>query len=335
MVGLNDKVISITDLQSREYKGLALNDYTVAEIENTVSKYGCVSIPTTVIDIISDVRNPKGEYGVLATTKFLYTKLGISYTEVYTLCDRFVRKHNLIYVNVFNSLDNKGFTDYCKAIDNIIGEDKGIMIELLSKALNLSIQQSKMLIGIVLYLNSYNGFIMEYMVSEMIALHPTLSVMGSIELDGCTIPNTVLDKDWGIDLLVSAYNGAIQLPLQLKSYTHLGKSRTALEHTFKAHMDYKKKFKGLKNKETKGNVYYLHYSAANLSITIPKADFTHILPQSRELMCRRFDTDTLDLRKVPIWEVCYILEELSHSIKAQFEEITEETTQCNYILFTK
>lgn len=318
----NKRLINTKDLL-KEGSVTALNDYTVEEIKQTVEKYGDVSIPLSVLDIIAYVRDSKSGYGVLTTTKYLYTQIGVwgdVNQSAYKIVDRFVRKNGLIYLSVFDKLENKSFTNYVCCIDKILGSDMGVMADILAQTHNLPIEVAERVIGIVVYLNSYNGFIMEYMVSEMVSTHPTLyTIEDGVEFDGDLISPSILDKDWGIDLLIGVgeerEDGAIQIPLQIKSYTHLGKSRTALSHTFKAHSDYKKKYKGVLERESKGNVYYLHYRVADLSITVPKADFNYTLPQSRELAYRVFNTDTLDLRVVPIWEVCHILEEVAERIR--------------------
>lgn len=297
---------------------ILLKDYILEDIKETVENHGDQLLPLSVLNIIADIKDPRSNYGVLSTLKHIYTQIGTWDTvckSAYEIVSRYVRKNNLIYMSVFNSLDNKNFTTYVGSLNKIIGNDMDTMADILAKKHNLDHSMAKVVIDIIVYLNSYNGFILEYMVSEMVAIHPTLKVLTEgIVLNGNKYTPSMLDKDWGIDLIVTTNDSDIHIPLQIKSYTHLGKSRTSLQHTFTDHIEYKMKHKGLLDRESKGNVYYLHYRATDLSLMIPKADFNYTLPQSKELMHRVFDTSKLTYNRIPIWEVCYLLDEVAEQI---------------------
>jgi len=331
--------ISINKLRKQEHNKIQLNDYTLEELSNTVNKYGSVTVPGAVLTVIADVRDSKSDYGVLASVKHIYSSLedvwAIITARAFPMVEQCIRANNILFTQIFNGLEVKSFTEYCKVIDSQLGADKDNLVERVSKALDVDYKSAEWFVGIRLYPYTFNGFIMEYMISEMLAQHPSIEVLHEgVTINDKWISPLELDTKWGIDMLIAPKGQRdIITPIQIKSKTHLYKSREPLQHTFKAHADYKRMYKGIQDKETKGNVYYLHYCMSTLSITIPQWDFEHTLPQSRELSNRVYRADKLDLRYVPIWEVAYLLEELISDIRKHTAEVGADMEQLEVFQF--
>lgn len=313
---MKNKIVQIKDIDK-----LGLDEVTKNSIMKHCATYGSATLPKDILTILTDMRKTNNRYGAYSSKKVILEMSGINNehkAKISQILKVYENKKGLIYLNIFDSLDIKAFDNYVKALEGILKDDIDVLSEDISNKCNIDKSIAKAFINVYMALNSYNGFIMEYLIEQIISINDRYSSLGDVVINGDLFKASVLDLQWGIDKIIAPIGVAdLWLPLQIKSYTNVRVKRQKLAHTFKNHKDYKKLHKSILERELKGNVYYLFYDINSLRIcliqNIPK-QFT--LPQSRELEHQTIFNPKIEYRE--IWELHSILDELVTDIVTEY-----------------
>lgn len=309
--------ININDKEKLETLGI--DNITLESIEDYVNRVGVLKVPTNVLVLLSELRTPNNLYGAYSSYKTILEMA--SFTKEYSkivndIVQTYQRRKDLIYMDVFSKLPIKTFENYVEALDLIIKDDIEDLAAAISGKCNVGLKMAKDFLNVYIYLNSYNGFIFEYLLKQMLNISERYECLEGLQIDGETfISMGSLDKEWGIDMVLKDECTDFIIPLQLKSYTHLCTNRNKLEHTFNNHKDYKRLYSNIEDKETKGNVYFLHYDSSRLKIALCRnLDIDTTIPKSRDLQYRVINKDDLDLVYYDIWEIGNLLDALVEDI---------------------
>lgn len=313
---MSNRRINIKDIEA-----LGLDNITVNSINASLCNNGSITLPKDVLTILSDMRKTNNRYGAYSSKKMVLEMSGINSehkTEINKIIKAYEYKKGLVYLDVFKSLDVKSFDKYVEALEGIIEADIYGLSGVISKKCNIDESIAKDFINVIVALNSFNGFIMEYLIEQIITINNRFYSVGDVAINGDLFKASVLDLQWGIDTVIAPIDVAdIQLPLQIKSYTNVRVSRDKLSKTFDAHKQYKKLFCSLIEKELKGNVYYIFYDINSLRICIIQniqKEFT--LPKSRELEHQLIFNPIIEF--IEVWELPQLLEELVEDIVNEY-----------------
>lgn len=302
------KTINLKDIDT-----LGLDDITKNSIKNYVGANGSITLPKDILTILSDMRKSNNKYGAYSSKKMILEMSGINEghkTNISNILKAYENKKGLIYLEVFGGLDIKAFDKYVEALELITKADIYGLSEDISNKCNIDKSIAKDFINVYMALNSYNGFIMEYLIEQIISINSRFSSLGDVVINGDLFKASVLDLQWGIDTILAPIDIAdIWLPLQIKSYTNVRVKREKLAHTFNDHKDYKKLHQSLLERELKGNIYYLFYDINSLRIClIQNIQKQFTLPQSRELEHQIIFNPIIEF--IEVWELPSILDEL-------------------------
>lgn len=308
-------------LKLEDIRTLGLDAVTQNSIYNYVDKKGNLTLPKSILTILSDMRKPNNRYGVYSSKKFILEQSGIEIdhkVEIRKILKAYEYKKGLIYLDIFDRLAIKSFDKYVEALESIIEADIYRLAEVIVNKCSIDKSIAKDFINIYMALNSYNGFIMEYLIEQIISINSRFSSLGDVVINGDLFKASVLDLQWGIDTIIAPLDVAdIWLPLQIKSYTNVRVKRDVLAHTFNDHKDYKKLYESLLERECKGNVYYLFYDINSLRIClIQNIQKDFILPKSRELQHQTIFNPIIDF--IEVWELPQILDELVEDIVNEY-----------------
>lgn len=319
-----NKIIKLEDIDV-----LGLDDITKNSIMHHCATNGSLTLPKDILTILTDMRRTNNTYGAYGSKKMLLEMSGINAEHKATISKvlkGYEYKKGLIYLDVFRGLDTKEFDKYVEALDEIIKADVPKLSEVISNKCNIDKSIAKDFINVYMALNSYNGFIMEYLIEQIISINDRFRSLGDVVINGDLFKSSVLDLHWGIDTILAPIDIAdVQLPLQIKSHTNVRVKREYLSHTFEAHKEYKKLHQSLIERECKGNVYYLFYDINSLSICLIQniiKEFT--LAKSKELEHQIIYNPIM--KTVEVWELPQILDELVDDIvKEYLDEGTNAT----------
>lgn len=313
---MKNNTIKLKDIDT-----LGLDEITKNSIVKHCATNGAITLPKDILTILSDMRKPNNRYGAYSSKKIVLEMSGINGEHKATISKiigAYQTKKNLIYLEVFEGLDVKSFDKYVEALDDIIEADIYGLSEVISNKCNIDKSIAKDFINVYMALNSYNGFIMEYLIEQIIPINSRYRSLGDVIINGDLFKASVLDLQWGIDTIIAPIDIAdIWLPLQIKSYTNVRVKREKLAHTFNDHKDYKKLHQSLLERELKGNVYYLFYDINSLRICLIQniqKEFT--LPKSRELEHQIIINPIIEF--VEVWELPHILDELVADIVNEY-----------------
>lgn len=319
-----NRIIKLEDIDA-----LGLDDITKNSILHHCATNGSITLPKDILTILSDMRKSNSKYGAYSSKKMILEMSGINAEHKATISKiigAYQIKKGLIYLDVFEGLDIKSFDRYVEALDKIIEADVYKLSEVIANKCSIDKSIAEDFIKIYMALNSYNGFIIEYMIEQIITINDRFRNLGDVVINGDLFKASVLDLQWGIDTIIAPLDMAdVHLPLQIKSYTNVRVKREYLSHTFEAHKDYKKLYKSLIERECKGNVYYLFYDINSLRIClIQNIQKEFILPKSKELEHQIIFNPIIEF--VEVWELPQILDELVEAIvKEYLDEDTNAT----------
>lgn len=304
LINVNDK---------EKLNGLELDNVTIEAVLEAVEQKGSIDIPIDVLVILSDMRCPNNKYGAFSSKKMVLEWSGINADHkntINSILRQYEWQKGLLYMDVFNSLDTKTFEAYVEALNGIIRADMPFLIEKVASNCNISHSLAEDFLNVYMALRTYNGFIMEYLITQMLLLSNRYDVLEQLNINGSEIDNRALDKDYGIDVVAAPIDVTeVTLPLQLKAQTNFRVKREYLQKTFDNHKQYKKLYDNLKDKECKGNVYYLHYDMHSLRVAlIQNRQFTYALPMSKEL--EHMVVPNPIFKYVEIWDVMDILDNI-------------------------
>lgn len=325
--------INISDREA--IQRLGVDAVTLESIERALEERGSIEIPTEVLEIMADMRNPKSIYGAYDNKKYLYEYIGhrFSHNDVIgKMIKVYANDKGILFADIFHSIEDKKFTTYAKALNDRVKDDMDSLVDRVLIDTDINDRAiAKDFIVIHLFFNTYGGFVMEYMLKAMLLLSDNFNVLDKVKIRGTEIDADTLDKKYGVDLLIvpTMFDDDIHIPLQIKSETHNRVSRDALTKTFNAQSDYKRKHKGIVDKEAKGIIYYLHYDMFNLKIAlINNIQFSRALPMSNELMGMCPNKATYNY--VEVWDVEEILDKLSNQI---YYDVIAEVDEEKYVAF--
>lgn len=308
-------------IKLKDIDKLGLDEITKNSIVKHCATNGSISLPKDILTILSDMRKTNNKYGAYSSKKIVLEMSGINEEHKATISQiikAYEYKKGLIYLDVFEGLDIKAFDKYVEALELIIEADIYGLSEVISNKCNIDKSIAKDFINVYMALNSYNGFIMEYLIEQIININSRYRSLGDVIINGDLFKASVLDLQWGIDTIIAPIDIAdIWLPLQIKSYTNVRVKREKLAHTFNDHKDYKKLHQSLLERELKGNVYYLFYDINSLRICLIQniqKEFT--LPKSRELEHQIIFNPIIEFKEV--WELPHILDELVADIVNEY-----------------
>ena len=217
-------------------------------------------------------------------------------------------------MDIFNSLDTKTFEAYVEALNEVIKDDIDMLVDKIVSKCNIDKSLAKDFLNVYMALRTYNGFIMEYLITQMLLISDRYDVLEQLNINDGVISSRALDKDYGIDILAIPLDVTdVNIPLQLKAQTNFRVKRDYLTKTFNNQKKFKKLYGNIVDKESKGNVYYLHYDMYSLRVAlIQNREFTYALPMSRELEHTIIANPIF--KYVEVWDVVEILDRLVDDI---------------------
>lgn len=308
-------LVNIEDVN--KIKALGLDDITLESIERALEHRGSLDIPIDVLVILRDMRCPNNKYGAYSSKKMLLEWSGINAEHkdvINNIIGYYERSKGLLYMDIFNSLDIKTFEAYVEALNGIIKDDIDVLVDKIVSKCNIDKSLAKDFLNVYMALRTYNGFIMEYLITQMLLISDRYNVLEQLNINDGVISGRALDKDYGIDILAIPLDVTdVNIPLQLKAQTNFRVRRDKLQKTFNSHKDFKKLYDNIIDKEAKGNVYYLHYDMSSLRVAlIQNREFTYALPMSRELEHTIIANPIF--KYVEVWDVVEILDSLVDDI---------------------
>lgn len=322
MTNKNNVTVKLEDIGA-----LGLDDITKNSISASLCNNGSITLPKDILTILSDMRKPNNKYGAYSSKKMILEMSGINEEHKATISQiikAYENKKRLIYLEIFEGLDVKSFDKYVEALGRTTEADIYGLSEVISNKCNISKGLAKDFIDVYMALNSYNGFIMEYLIEQIISINSRFRSLGDVIINGDLFKASILDLQWGIDTIIAPIDiSDIWLPLQIKSYTNVRVKREKLAHTFNDHKDYKKLHQSLLERECKGNVYYLFYDINSLRICLIQniqKEFT--LAKSRELEHQIIINPIIEF--IEVWELPQLLDELVEDIVNEYldEDVT-------------
>lgn len=308
-------LINIED--RNKVKALGLDNITLESIERALEDKGSIDIPIDVLVILRDMRCPNNKYGAYSSKKMLLEWSGINSEHkdaINNIIGYYERSKGLLYMDIFNSLDTKTFEAYVEALNEVIKDDIDVLVDRIVSICNIDKSLAKDFLNVYMALRTYNGFIMEYLITQMLLLSDRYDVLEQLNINDGVISSRALDKDYGIDILAVPLDVTdVNIPLQLKAQTNFRVKRDKLQKTFNNHKDFKRLYDNIIDKETKGNVYYLHYDMSSLRVAlIQNREFTYALPMSRELEHTVIANPIF--KYVEVWDIVEILDSLVEDI---------------------
>lgn len=309
--------LSVNIEDRNKLKTLGLDDITLESIERALEDRGSIDIPIDVLVILRDMRCPNNKYGAYSSKKMLLEWSGINSEHkdvINNIVGYYERSKGLLYMDIFNSLDTKTFEAYVEALNEVIKDDINKLVDKIVSKCNIDKSLAKDFLNVYMALRTYNGFIMEYLITQMLLISDRYDVLEQLNINGKSINGNELDTDYGIDVLAVPLDVTdVNIPMQLKSQTNLRVRRDKLQKTFKDQMRFKKLYGNIRDRETKGNVYYLHYDINSLRVAlIQNREFTYALPMSRELEHTLIANPIF--KYVEVWDVVEILDRLVDDI---------------------
>ena len=308
-------LINIED--RNKVNALGLDDITLESIERALEDRGSIDIPIDVLVILSDMRCPNNKYGAYSSKEMLLKWSGINEEHkdaINNIIGQYQRYKGLLYMDIFNSLDTKTFEAYVDALNEVIKDDIDMLVDKIVSKCNIDKSLAKDFLNVYMALRTYNGFIMEYLITQMLLISDRYDVLEQLNIKGKTINGDELDTDYGVDVLAVPLDVTdVNIPMQLKSQTNLRVRRDKLQKTFNNQKDFKKLYGNITEREAKGNVYYLHYDINSLRVAlIQNREFTYALPMSRELEHTIIANPIF--KYVEVWDIMEILDRLVEDI---------------------
>ena len=308
-------LINIED--RNKVNALGLDDITLESIERALEDRGSIDIPIDVLVILSDMRCPNNKYGAYSSKEMLLKWSGINEEHkdaINNIIGQYQRSKDLWYMDIFNSLETKTFEAYTDALNEVIKDDIDMLVDKIVSKCNIDKSLAKDFLNVYMALRTYNGFIMEYLITQMLLISDRYDVLEQLNIKGKTINGDELDTDYGVDVLAVPLDVTdVNIPMQLKSQTNLRVRRDKLQKTFNNQKDFKKLYGNITEREAKGNVYYLHYDVNSLRVAlIQNREFTYALPMSRELEHTIIANPIF--KYVEVWDVVEILDRLVEDI---------------------
>lgn len=309
--------LSVNIGDRNKLKALGLDDITLESIERALEDRGSIDIPIDVLVILSDMRCPNNKYGAYSSKEMLLKWSGINEEHkdaINNIIGQYQRYKGLLYMDIFNSLDTKTFEAYVDALNEVIKDDIDMLVDKIVSKCNIDKSLAKDFLNVYMALRTYNGFIMEYLITQMLLISDRYDVLEQLNINGKNVDGDMLDRDYGVDVLAVPIDVTdINIPLQLKSQTNLGVKRDKLQKTFNNQKKFKKLYNNIVDREAKGNVYYLHYDVNSLRVAlIQNREFTYALPMSRELEHTLIANPIF--KYVEVWDVVEILDRLVEDI---------------------
>lgn len=319
--------LSINIEDRNKVKALGLDDITLESIERALEDRGSLDIPIDVLVILRDMRCPNNKYGAYSSKKMLLEWSGINSEhkdDINNIIGYYERSKGLLYMDIFNGLDTKTFEAYVEALNGVIKDDIDMLVDKIVSKCNIDKSLAKDFLNVYMALRTYNGFIMEYLITQMLLISDRYDVLEQLNINDGVISGRALDKDYGIDILAIPLDVTdVNIPMQLKSQTNLRVRRDKLQKTFDNHKDFKRLYDNIIDKEAKGNVYYLHYDMSSLRVAlIQNREFTYALPMSRELEHTIIANPIF--KYVEVWDVVEILDRLVDDICYNILEDVED-----------
>lgn len=321
---MTDIKINISDIE--KVRVLGMDDITVDSIMNKIDHCGCLTVPLNILTILTDMRCPNNKYGAYSSKKLLLEWSGINSEHkdhINNIISQYERQKGILYMDVFEGLPIKTFDAYTEALNKTIGDDLGALVDKIVYKCHIDKTMASDFINVYMALRTYNGFIMEFMIKQMLQISNRYKVLDKIFLNDGFISSGILDKEYGIDILTVPIDVSdVNIPLQLKSQTHFKVNRRHLEKTFDDHKQYKKLHNGIVERELKGNVYFLHYDMHSLRVALLKnKQFNNALPMSKEL--EHLVLPNPIFKYVEVWDVLTILDDLVNDIEYNvYEEVS-------------
>lgn len=309
--------LSVNIGDRNKLKALGLDDITLESIERALEDRGSIDIPIDVLVILSDMRCPNNKYGAYSSKEMLLKWSGINEEHkdaINNIIGQYQRSKDLWYMDIFNSLETKTFEAYTDALNEVIKDDIDMLVDKIVSKCNIDKSLAKDFLNVYMALRTYNGFIMEYLITQMLLISDRYDVLEQLNIKGKTINGDELDTDYGVDVLAVPLDVTdVNIPMQLKSQTNLRVRRDKLQKTFNNQKDFKKLYGNITEREAKGNVYYLHYDVNSLRVAlIQNREFTYALPMSRELEHTIIANPIF--KYVEVWDVVEILDRLVEDI---------------------
>lgn len=316
-VYLNMAKLSVNIGDRNKLKALGLDDITLESIERALEQRGSIDIPIDVLVILRDMRCPNNKYGAYSSKKMLLEWSGINSEhkdDINNIIGYYERSKGLLYMDIFNGLDTKTFEAYVEALNGVIKDDIDMLVDKIVSKCNICKSLAKDFLNVYMALRTYNGFIMEYLITQMLLISDRYDVLEQLNINDGVISSRALDKDYGIDILAIPLDVTdVNIPLQLKAQTNFRVRRDKLQKTFDNHKDFKRLYDNIIDKEAKGNVYYLHYDMSSLRVAlIQNREFTYALPMSRELEHTIIANPIF--KYVEVWDIMEILDRLVEDI---------------------
>ncbi|HBG0137518.1 TPA: hypothetical protein KPB65_003675 [Clostridioides difficile] len=307
--------INIKDVN--KVKSLGLDNITIDSIERALEQRGSIDIPIDVLVILRDMRCPNNKYGAYSSKKMLLEWSGINSEHkdvINNIVGYYERSKGLLYMDIFNSLDTKTFEAYVEALNEVIKDDINKLVDKIVSKCNIDKSLAKDFLNVYMALRTYNGFIMEYLITQMLLISDRYDVLEQLNVNGKIINSDELDTDYGVDILAVPIDVTeVNIPLQLKAQTNFRVKRDYLTKTFNNQKKFKKLYGNIVDKESKGNVYYLHYDMYSLRVAlIQNREFTYALPMSRELEHTIIANPIF--KYVEVWDIVEILDRLVEDI---------------------
>ncbi|SJP68443.1 Uncharacterised protein [Clostridioides difficile] len=309
--------LSVNIGDRNKLKALGLDDITLESIERALEQRGSIDIPIDVLVILRDMRCPNNKYGAYSSKKMLLEWSGINSEhkdDINNIIGYYERSKGLLYMDIFNGLDTKTFEAYVEALNGVIKDDIDMLVDKIVSKCNICKSLAKDFLNVYMALRTYNGFIMEYLITQMLLISDRYDVLEQLNINDGVISSRALDKDYGIDILAIPLDVTdVNIPLQLKAQTNFRVRRDKLQKTFDNHKDFKRLYDNIIDKEAKGNVYYLHYDMSSLRVAlIQNREFTYALPMSRELEHTIIANPIF--KYVEVWDIVEILDRLVEDI---------------------
>ena len=214
LINVNDK---------EKLNGLELDNVTIEAVLEAVEQKGSIDIPIDVLVILSDMRCPNNKYGAFSSKKMVLEWSGINADHkntINSILRQYEWQKGLLYMDVFNSLDTKTFEAYVEALNGIIRADMPFLIEKVASNCNISHSLAEDFLNVYMALRTYNGFIMEYLITQMLLLSNRYDVLEQLNINGSEIDNRALDKDYGIDVVAAPIDVTIIATKRSNRFCH-------------------------------------------------------------------------------------------------------------------
>ena len=216
--------LSVNIGDRNKLKALGLDDITLESIERALEQRGSIDIPIDVLVILRDMRCSNNKYGAYSSKKMLLEWSGINSEhkdDINNIIGYYERSKGLLYMDIFNGLDTKTFEAYVEALNGVIKDDIDMLVDKIVSKCNICKSLAKDFLNVYMALRTYNGFIMEYLITQMLLISDRYDVLEQLNINDGVISSRALDKDYGIDILAIPLDVTdVNIPLQLKAQTN-------------------------------------------------------------------------------------------------------------------